>query len=320
MGMEGNSSGIALATACAAGVALAVFVLAALCRHGRRSRSHGRGSPEARRSADTRVLLQEVGRRSKAVMYVVSNKTNDEFSVRGLSSYLRKQGVEVVDGLEDPERATVANAQRLIELLDSAGPPAPVKSLRHELVPGVVCPAHLETLFPAMKDAYVPQELDYGRNSRYGDRWRISCYLVVMENWKPKILPHEPMVQCMAPVMNACTEKFRKWHCGRRGVSSVEVSVMNAFVTRYRAVQEEDQLKKHIDGANVDGSVILALPTDDPFEGGALHVWDGKPKQQEFVYSMRAGDAIFLDNAVWHQAKPITSGTRWALVLFLRVR
>ena len=33
------------------------------------------------------------------------------------------------------------------------------------------------------------------------------------------------------------------------------------------------------DGANVDGSCILALPTDEPFEGGALHVWDGKPKQ-----------------------------------------
>ena len=33
------------------------------------------------------------------------------------------------------------------------------------------------------------------------------------------------------------------------------------------------------DGANVDGSCILALPTDEAFEGGALHVWDGKPKQ-----------------------------------------
>jgi quercetin dioxygenase-like cupin family protein len=49
-------------------------------------------------------------------------------------------------------------------------------------------------------------------------------------------------------------------------------------------------------------------------------VWDGRPEQQEFVYRMRAGDVIFLDNGVWHQAKPITSGTRWALVLFLRVR
>lgn len=38
------------------------------------------------------------------------------------------------------------------------------------------------------------------------------------------------------------------------------------------------------DGANVDGSCILALPTDEPFEGGALHVWDGKPKQVTFFF------------------------------------
>lgn len=38
----------------------------------------------------------------------------------------------------------------------------------------------------------------------------------------------------------------------------------------------------------MDGSAILALPTDEPFEGGALHVWDGKPKQ-ELVYKMAPG-------------------------------
>mmetsp|Transcript_102109 Transcript_102109/g.285077 ORF Transcript_102109/g.285077 Transcript_102109/m.285077 type:complete len:172 (+) Transcript_102109:2-517(+) len=171
-----------------------------------------------------------------------------------------------------------------------------------------------------MRGGEEPQPLDYGRNSRYGDKWRISCYLVVMENWKPKIMPHDPMVRCMGPVMDACVEKFREWHCRRRALASAEVSVMNAFVTRYRPIQEEDQLKRHIDGANVDGSVILALPTDDPFVGGALHVWDDRAGQHELVYQMRPGDVVFLDNAVWHQAKPISSGTRWALVLFLRVR
>merc|ERR1719401_2051186 len=123
----------------------------------------------------------------------------------------------------------------------------------------------------------------------------------------------------MTPIMDACTEAFATWYCKLRSLASVQVHVMNAFVTRYRAVHEEDQLKKHIDGAGVDGSVVLALPTDDPFEGGALHVWDGKP-QHEFTYQMQPGDALFLDNAVWHQAKPIPSGTRWALVLFLRLQ
>merc|ERR1712187_164640 len=191
--------------------------------------------------------------------------------------------------------------------------------LRHELVKEVVRPGELWDVFPAMKAAYVQQALDYGRGSRHGHKWRISCYLVVMEKWKPKIEPHEPMVQCMGDVMHDCVRLFERWHCSRQSLRSVEVTVMNAFVTRYRPIHGEDELKKHIDGSNVDGSVILALPTDSPFEGGALHVWDGRP-ERELVYHMQPGDTIFLEGRVWHQAKPISCGVRRALVLFLRLR
>merc|ERR1711920_445351 len=123
--------------------------------------------------------------------------------------------------------------------------------------------------------------------------------------------PHQPMVECMAPVMDKCTEAFAQWYCKLKSARSVDVHVMHAFVTRYKPCPGEDQLEKHIDGAHVDGSVILALPTDDPYEGGGLHVWDDKPRK-EFVYRMKPGDMMFLDRAVWHQAKPITCGTRWA--------
>lgn len=51
------------------------------------------------------------------------------------------------------------------------------------------------SILKEIKESYVQQPLDYGRNSRYGDEWRISCYMVVMENWKPKIMPHEPMLR-----------------------------------------------------------------------------------------------------------------------------
>jgi len=254
-------------------------------------------------------------------MYVVTNKTNDNFSLPGLTKYLRMKGADVHEG-ETPDETVVVNASRLLALLDQQGGGRPRAvagaPLRHELVPQTVAPSDLQALLPAVQEAYVQQPLDYGRNSRYGDKWRISCYFVVMESWKPNILPHEPMVQCMDPIMHRCTEAFEKWYCQSHALASVDVHVMNGFVTRYRAVQTEDQLQKHIDGSNVDGSVILALPTDDPFEGGALHVWDGRP-QQEFTYNMQPGDAIFLDGAVWHQAKPISRGTRWAMVLFLRL-
>ena len=89
-----------------------------------------------------------------------------------------------------------------------------------------------------------------------------------------------------------------------------------------------------MDGAGkVDGSIVVALPTNDPFKGGGLTFWD----KDEIHYDTRAGDVAFIDRyvttivflslsdewmdcrAVWHQADPITKGTRWALVIFYKV-
>ena len=36
-------------------------------------------------------------------------------------------------------------------------------------------------------------------------------------------------------------------------------------------------------------------------------------------YPTRSGDVAFIDRAVWHQADPITKGTRWAMVIFYEV-
>merc|ERR1719265_352713 len=209
---------------------------------------------------------------------MVSNSTNDDFSAKGLASYLRRKGIMPTERATSDE-TVIANAIVLLQLLDdpSVAKPLSGPKYRHEFLQNAVDPQWLEALFPEMQEAYLQQPLDYGRNSRYGDKWRISCYLVVMDNWKPKIEPHEPMVQCMAPVMNECVNLFQNWHCRRKGLESIEVTVMNAFVTRYRPIHGEDELKKHIDGSNVDGSVILALPTDTSYSGGELHVWDGRP-------------------------------------------
>ena len=82
----------------------------------------------------------------------------------------------------------------------------------------------------------------------------------------------------------------------------------------------------------MDGSAVIALPVDRwtgpedvmSFEGhgGGLTFWDGHPnpaKQQEINYDTRSGDIGFIDKAVWHQANPITKGTRWAMVIFYEV-
>ena len=71
-------------------------------------------------------------------------------------------------------------------------------------------------------------------------------------------------------------------------------------------------------------NLIVALPMDpdEPFEGngGGLTFWDGKESKQRGIdYNTRCGDIAFIDRAVWHQANPITSGRRWAMVIFYKV-
>jgi quercetin dioxygenase-like cupin family protein len=46
---------------------------------------------------------------------------------------------------------------------------------------------------------------------------------------------------------------------------------------------------------------------------------DGKKVLDEIDYDTRSGDVAFIDKGVWHQANPISKGTRWALVIFYKV-
>ena len=82
-------------------------------------------------------------------------------------------------------------------------------------------------------------------------------------------------------------------------------------------------MQRHIDGANVDGSLVLGLPTYEPYEGGGLTVWDGENEREEFVYPVGVGDACMLDSRVWHQSNPIREvrggGERWVIVIFYQV-
>ena len=99
-------------------------------------------------------------------------------------------------------------------------------------------------------------------------------------------------------------------------------SRLQSFVTRYRPLPGEASLPKHVDGISIDGSIVVGMPTDKPFDGGGLTVWEGSPDDPiaTHYFPMRPGDVCFLDKLVWHQADPITSGERWAIVIFYRAK
>lgn len=187
------------------------------------------------------------------------------------------------------------------------------------------------------------------RNLRAADSRRRCAPL---SSTVPCCNPHEGLRRHCWELLETCNELFARWYrqqhaCNDPITSSYKtdenhdpiVSRLMTFITRYTPAPDENALLKHVDGAGkVDGSVVLALPIDrwtasedeNSFEGhgGGLTFWDGRTQRnaesgrrepEEIAYNTRSGDLAFIDRAVWHQANPITRGTRWALVIFYKV-
>lgn len=192
-----------------------------------------------------------------------------------------------------------------------------------------------------MNGLFEPQAVTYNGGVANVKNWKISCYLEVMEGGIPCTNPHEGLKRHCWKLLETCNELFASWYkqqhsCNDPNTSKYKVdengnpivSRLMTFITRYTPAPDENALLKHVDGAGkVDGSAVVALPIDkwtasyetNSFEGhgGGLTFWDGR--REEIVYDTRSGDLAFIDRAVWHQANPITKGTRWALVIFYKV-
>eukprot|EP00941_MAST-03F_sp_MAST-3F-sp1_P001500 g1500.t1 len=193
---------------------------------------------------------------------------------------------------------------------------------RHHIVKKTyVDPKYLKEIFPKMKAAFHPQEISFNHYKN----WKISTWMEVEDKQKQAGLngiESPKLLQVMTPVLNMCDLFFKRSYEGAHGKGSVQsFARLQSFVTRYRALPKQAALLAHVDGRHIDGSIVLGLPTDLPFEGGGLTVWDGLPKNPDatYYYPMAPGDICFLNRLVWHQAEPITSGERWALVIFYRV-
>eukprot|EP00616_Rhizochromulina_sp_CCMP1243_P016674 CAMPEP_0118976158 /NCGR_PEP_ID=MMETSP1173-20130426/17895_1 /TAXON_ID=1034831 /ORGANISM="Rhizochromulina marina cf, Strain CCMP1243" /LENGTH=371 /DNA_ID=CAMNT_0006926155 /DNA_START=58 /DNA_END=1173 /DNA_ORIENTATION=- len=205
--------------------------------------------------------------------------------------------------------------------------------LKHGVSTCAVDPAGLDALFPAIKAVFRPQVVKYSntnpsismKDGKHGERidWKVSSYMEVDEAMggamQRNVTVNPGLLEVCTPLLEQCNRHFSTWYQELHGPGSIrELVRLQSFITRYRPLPNENALLRHIDGAHVDGSVILALPTDMPFEGGGVTVWEGDP-EQAYHYSMGPGDMCFLDNYVWHQGNPITAGERWSLVIFYAV-
>jgi hypothetical protein len=200
-------------------------------------------------------------------------------------------------------------------------------ALRHKAVPRAIDPAALEQKFEAIRAAFAPQQVDYA-NTAYGkNHWKLSCFMEYTNGVAAgavDLAAGAPMLGVLRDVLAACDAVFLPWwetlHPRPRDATRQLVR-MQSFVTRYRPSPDETHLPRHIDGAQVDGSLVLGLPTYSGFgDSGGLTVWDGDHEKEQFVYPVAAGDACLLDSRVWHQSNPIACGERWVLVIFYEVR
>ncbi len=141
------------------------------------------------------------------------------------------------------------------------------------------------------------------------------------KKWTPKVDVNEKLFETMEAILEQVKNQFASWYKDRHGLNEVEVVTLNSFITKYIAKEGKDEFGKHVDSANIDGSAICALPTDDPHDWPGLVVWDG-PKdpatgeRPEFLYNLSPGDVCCLDKLIWHHGLPITKGSRYVAVLF----
>jgi hypothetical protein len=211
---------------------------------------------------------------------------------------------------------------------------------RHLVVEKCINTNYLDSLFPQILQNFQPQTVTYNGGIAKAMEWKNSCYLEVMEGGVPCTNPNEKLKSICMPLLNECNDVFKVWYkqqhaCNGKVKEDISVHRLMTFITRYTKIPgEQPGLLKHVDGAGkVDGSLVVALPIDRwsgpeekfSFEGygGGLTFWDGKDangQPLEIDYATRSGDVAFIDRAVWHQANPITRGTRWALVIFYKVK
>lgn len=198
-------------------------------------------------------------------------------------------------------------------------------ALRHRLVKNVVAPRTLERSFDAIRAAFAPQQVDY-TNSAYGlNHWALSCFMEYTNGVAANAVNLEvgaPLRGVCEHILRECDAAFLTWYAELHPVprgARRKLHRMQSFVTRYRPNPDETHLPRHIDGANVSGSLVLGLPTFDAFGGGGLTVWDGDREREIFEYPVGVGEGAMLDSAVWHQSNPITSGERWVIVIFYQV-
>eukprot|EP00613_Pedinella_sp_CCMP2098_P028494 CAMPEP_0171703688 /NCGR_PEP_ID=MMETSP0991-20121206/12263_1 /TAXON_ID=483369 /ORGANISM="non described non described, Strain CCMP2098" /LENGTH=402 /DNA_ID=CAMNT_0012293115 /DNA_START=64 /DNA_END=1272 /DNA_ORIENTATION=- len=264
------------------------------------------GAAPSLRVGDKAKALWKMGRKFYNVE-VVSVNTDGTFSLTyedgDFWANVPADRITTVDGVGlVPSHSLLPAAAALVGLEPS--------KLRHSVVEGAVDAELLARVFPEIKSVFVPQVVKYSNTNpdiadedggSHGEKidWKVSSYMEVDTATTPGAA--QKNVRCdlrlkhvCQPLLDQCNAVFTSWYERQHGAGSVKELVrLQSFVTRYRPLPNENALLRHIDGAHVDGSIILALPTDKPWSGGGVTVWEHSSPESTSspTSSLRAAEA-----------------------------
>jgi len=170
-------------------------------------------------------------------------------------------------------------------------------------------------------------EMQLPSYSRY-ETWTQSSYITIHPRWTPKPPINQAMFEKLKCIQEQCRCIFAQWYADLYNLEKLEVITLNSFVTKYIPETGKSEFGKHVDGAKVQGSLVLVLPTNEENDWPGMLVWDGpkergpkgKDPRPEHLYCMQPGDVLCLDRIVWHHGLPITKGARYVVVNFYSIR
>merc|ERR1712032_644013 len=83
--------------------------------------------------------------------------------------------------------------------------------LRHLIIPKAIAPEYLDSLFPALLNLFKPQTVTYNGGVANIKKWKISCYLEVMDGGIPCTEPNLELLHIFSPLLRECNTLFLHW-------------------------------------------------------------------------------------------------------------
>jgi hypothetical protein len=168
-----------------------------------------------------------------------------------------------------------------------ASTPDAAKPKRHAVFPAAVPPELIQRCMEEFIPRFKPMKVAYSNTNAYikeaardaaqleslaeateqlakGQQiaWLASSYMEVDESMggamQKEVQPDLELLATCQPIITACDDVFKAWYRSLHGPHSItDFKRLQTFVTRYRPRMHEDGLLRHIDGAQVDGSLVM---------------------------------------------------------------